>query len=70
MAMGPGRYGDLAEKVRAEVGPNAGVILLIIDGNRGSGFENILTFPQMLQIPRVLRIMADAIEKSYNAGEL
>lgn len=70
MALGPGRYADIAEEVRERVGLHndtfvpyrGGVILLVLGGNRGAGFEVQADPKTAAQLPALLREMADQIE--------
>jgi hypothetical protein len=41
MALGPGKYDDLCSYVRAQAGiaDSGGVAVIVINGNRGSGFS-------------------------------
>lgn len=62
MALGAGKYDDLLTEAR-QVAEADGGVLLIIDGNKGSGFSAQLSFNQTVAIPKMLRAMADQIEK-------
>lgn len=61
MAIGPGKYDDLATYCREKV--NApGVLLILTGGNRGPGFSAQLTAEDVLRVPAMLRAVADQIE--------
>lgn len=62
MAHGPGKYDAEATAAR-ESAKAAGVVLLVLDGDRGSGFSVQMSSPGMsVQLPGILRRMADSIE--------
>jgi len=65
--LGPGKYDDLCTKARQEA-EAAGAILLLMDGNKGTGFSAQLTLDHMFAIPGILRQMADQIEKDQASG--
>ena len=62
MAIGPGKYNDLAtivrERARAE-----GVVLIVLRGHQGSGFSVQATPEFTLGLPEMLRTLADLIER-------
>jgi hypothetical protein len=61
MPLGPGVYDEHASRVRAETDATA-VILIVIGGERGSGFT-MQAPPAMTEaLPSILRSMADSIE--------
>lgn len=72
MAEGPGKYDDLVTLVREKTGA-AGVLLIVLDGNKGSGFSVHLAthseIDSMLQTVRLLRHMADQIEADAKARQ-
>lgn len=61
MAMGPGKYDALASIVRTRAAA-AGVIVIVLDGKRGSGFSVQATAEVTARLPEILRVMADEIE--------
>lgn len=61
MPLGPGKYDDWCTKVREETQAE-GVILVVIGGEKGSGFSCQLTLEDLSGIPVVLRTIADEIE--------
>lgn len=62
MAIGPGKYDDLTTDVRIRT-KAAGVLLVIIDGDQGSGFSAQLTPALTLRLPELLRRVADDIDQ-------
>ena len=62
MALGPSRYDATAEAVLLLTGAH-GVVLGIIGGNQGSGFAIKATADLHLQLPGILRQIADEIER-------
>jgi hypothetical protein len=62
MAIGPGRYDDEAAAVMEAVNAS-GVILIVIGGDRGEGFEVHATAEVTLKLPEMLRTIADQIEE-------
>jgi len=67
MALGPGKYDDLASLVRKEVGLAegrcpGGVVLIVLGGDKGHGFSIQADPLTMLRLPEMLRVMADQIE--------
>jgi hypothetical protein len=65
--IGPGKYDDECSFVRIECHA-AGVLLLVIDGDKGSGFS--VQAPLLLQVslPVLLRELADNIERDMQKG--
>jgi len=61
MATGPGRYDHLATYCREKAEAEA-VIVIIIGGNLGSGFS-VQTDATGVALPRLLRNVADEIER-------
>ena len=61
MALGPGKYDDLATWVR-EQAEARGVIVLVIGGKLGSGFSAQATAAVTARLPALLRQLADDIE--------
>jgi hypothetical protein len=60
--IGPGKYDDLATEAR-ERAKAQGAILIVIQGEHGSGFSCQATLQVTLELPKMLREMADEIEK-------
>ena len=61
MALGPGKYDDLATVV-LERADAQGVIVLVIGGTLGNGFSVQATAGVTLLMPALLRMLADNIE--------
>jgi hypothetical protein len=59
--IGPGKYDDIATMVQAKTQAR-GVILIVIGGNRGEGFECHATLEVTAKLPDLLRTLADQIE--------
>jgi hypothetical protein len=62
MAIGPGKYDDLATMAR-EQAHAVGVIIIVIGGDKGNGFAVQADLPTTLMLPQMLRFMANEIEK-------
>lgn len=68
MAMGPGKYDEIATVAREAAGAQA-VILIVLNGAHGSGFsvqavgEDIST-----RLPALLRMVADGIERDLRGA--
>jgi hypothetical protein len=63
MSLGPGRYNEVATYVRKRVNAK-GVVLIIMEGDKGEGFEVQAPLPIVLGLPKLLREVADQIEAS------
>jgi hypothetical protein len=61
--IGPGKYDDLATEVRTKAQAE-GVIVLVINGTKGSGFSAHLSLELTLTLPTILRDMARQIDES------
>ena len=61
MPAGPGKYDDAATLVRKRTGA-AGVVLLVVNGSKGSGFSVQATPALTAELPKLLRAMADEID--------
>ncbi|HEY1448413.1 MAG TPA: hypothetical protein VGF33_07730 [Caulobacteraceae bacterium] len=61
MPRGPGKYDHLATAARVAAGARA-VIVMVIDGDLGSGFSVQADEPLALTLPAILRDLADQIE--------
>lgn len=62
MAVGPGKYDDILTEARRKAGAH-GAILLVLDGSQGGGFACQITPEQSLQLPALLRGIADPVER-------
>lgn len=60
--IGPGKYDELATQAR-EAAKARGVILILIEGDKGAGFAVQGDFELTLAIPSILRSIADQIEQ-------
>lgn len=67
--LGPGKYDDLCTRVREETKAEA-TILLVFNGNNGSGFSCQAPLDVTLSLPQMLRSMADQIEADIKSGQL
>jgi len=61
MAQGAGKYDPQLVHALADAGAKCGV-LMVLNGNHGSGFAVQATVQQLLHLPGILRSMADSIE--------
>ena len=63
MALGPGKYDDLATYVREQVGiddkTGGGVAVIVIGGNKGNGFSVQADFVTSLKLVEVLQSMVN-----------
>jgi enoyl-CoA hydratase/carnithine racemase len=62
MPIGPGKYDDLATLVREQAAAQA-VAVLVFRGAAGSGFSVQGNLEMILQMPVMLRYMAEEIER-------
>jgi hypothetical protein len=63
MALGPGKYDAECTLVREKTGAR-GVLLIIFGGNRGGGFSCQSDISFLMDLPQVLRNVADEIERA------
>lgn len=56
----PGKYDDICTVARNKAKAN-GAVLIIIDGNKGSGFSVQLPLSHLLSLPAMLETMAKEI---------
>ena len=63
--IGPGKYDDICTAARMRHLAK-GAIVIIIDGDRGSGFSVQAPPDVTAKLPAVLRYMADQIERDAN----
>ena len=66
MSDGPGKYDTWCTLTRSGVHAE-GVIMMVINGVYGSGFSCQATRRSLLQLPIILRDMADQIEKDNDS---
>jgi hypothetical protein len=68
MALGPGKYDDIATRVRAEVGitddSGGGVLVIVLGGNKGSGFSCQADIETTLLLPTILENVIREIRAS------
>jgi hypothetical protein len=67
MALGPGKYDDVCTMVTKQVGIGAqggGVIVLVMGGNKGSGFSCQADLETTLALPDLLESVARQIRES------
>jgi hypothetical protein len=65
MALGPGKFDDLATLVREQASA-LGVIVVVIDAPAGSGFSIQATPEVTARLPELLRYLADEIERDLS----
>lgn len=63
MALGPGKYDAECTRLMVEEHAEA-VLLIVIGGKRGAGFSCQATPEVAFSLPRILRQVADEIERS------
>lgn len=69
MAMGPGKYDDVATMARIASQARGGVVVIVFKGSKGSGFAVQSEDPEILNsLPETLRFMADQIEQDLAKG--
>lgn len=68
MPIGPGKYDDHATQVRTATGADA-VVVIVVNGDKGSGFSVQTNAAMTLRLPELLRIMADDIERDSTNSE-
>lgn len=69
MADGPGKYDDEAERVRVATNA-AGVALVVINGSKGNGVSCKGEWTTHADFARLLRLIADNIERDIASGPL
>jgi len=62
MAYGGGKYNDVVMRVIKELDAH-GVILIVLAGNKGSGFSVAVEEGIILNVPEALRTLADEIDR-------
>lgn len=67
MAFGRGKYDKICEDALKET-KALGLLLLVIEGENGSGFSVKATFEIMLGLPELLEAAAELIRKDLQAG--
>lgn len=67
MAIGPGKYDDLTTYVREQSNADTAIVI-VMDGNKGSGFSvQTRNLKLLARLPDLLRQMADDIEQDFKA---
>lgn len=66
--VGPGKYDEETTLVMDRVKARA-VILIVFGGAKGSGFSVQATEPTMVELPAMLRGIADEMEADINSGK-
>jgi hypothetical protein len=61
MALGPGKYDDLCTLVRLQADADAAIVI-VLGGRVGNGFDCQGSPELILQLPGILRSIADQIE--------
>ena len=62
---GPGKYDDVCTHAREETKAD-GVVLMILNGEHGDGFSVQLPPLVLLNLPNILRMMADQIQEEIS----
>lgn len=69
MAQGPGKYDGYATWIR-ELTDAAGVCVMVIGGNKGTGFSvQVIDRELAKDLPRLLRLVADNIDQTENPAD-
>lgn len=69
MPIGPGKYDDLTTHVRVQ-SKALGVIVIVFEGEHGSGFSVQAPLDITLKLPGLLRTVAADIEASMRRGKI
>lgn len=69
MPLGPGKYDGIAEAARARA-KAVGAVVIVLDGEHGSGFEVNGPLELNLRLPELLEEVAANIRKSFQEGKL
>jgi len=67
MPFGPGKYDEICTYVREQINAS-GVLVIVLGGNKGSGFSCQADLMTTLQLPEVLESVAAAIRKERVAA--
>ncbi len=67
MTLGPGKYDDLCTEVRERSGARCAIVI-IFEGTHGPGFSCQGDILSLAKLPRVLRFLADQIERDAQEG--
>jgi hypothetical protein len=69
MALGAGKYDELCTDVLKRSGA-VGAIVMVIGGDKGSGFSVHAPFELLASLPDVLRTIAEGIENDSATGDV
>jgi hypothetical protein len=64
MALGPGKYDQICTEARNKLPAGTGVILVVLGHDGKSGFSAQTDLQMLLAMPKILRDIADEIERS------
>lgn len=67
--IGPGKYDKQLSAALIACGANQG-LLIAYDGKEGPGFSAQLTMELMINVPKILRSIADEIEKDFKKADI
>ena len=62
--LGPGKYDELCTEIMAKTGAT-GCVVIIVGGELGNGFSVQGPPALTMDLPRILRYMADQIQKDF-----
>jgi hypothetical protein len=60
--LGPGKYDDLCSHVRQEAQAPCAIVI-VLEGNKGTGFSVQADMVTLTMLPKILRDMAGTIER-------
>ena len=66
MTAGPGKYDDICTRVREDADAHAAIVI-IIEGNKGSGFSVQCVDGMILNLPKILRAVATEMATDLEA---
>ncbi len=69
MTMGAGKYDDVCTEARTKA-KAIGCILIVLDGEHGSGFSCQASFADTLRLPDILEDVAKNIRSQFKEGKL
>jgi hypothetical protein len=64
---GPGSYGNICHKIHSEQHARS-TILIIIEGDKGDGFDVEGELSEIHELPKFFRKIADALEADLKKG--
>ena len=64
MPLGPGKYDHFCTQVKQQAKAD-GILLIVFGGERGDGFSIQAEAGTVLQLPTILRMVADDIERDH-----